>query len=132
MSQNKFALARYRLIDSLLRKHDFVKTKDIVERCIDELGFNVTQRTIQLDMCALKEDPFVGCYFPIEYDNYKKAYFYYETPPSFFLSICITENEYNVLDNLRIFLKNKIPDDDYDVYCSFLPKIQNNISTKNI
>lgn len=124
MPQNKFALARYRLIDSLLRKNEFVKTKDIVERCFDELGFKVTQRTIQMDMNTLKEDPFIGCFFPIEYNQKEKAYFYLEEPKGFFLSLCVIENEYFVLESLQDFLKNKIMEEDYQSYCSFFHKIQ--------
>lgn len=125
MPQNKFALARYRLIDSLLRKHDFVKTKDIVERCVDEFGFLVTQRTIQMDMNTLKEDPFIGCFFPIEYCYRQKAYFYSEEPKGFFLSLCVIEKEYVVLKNLCDFLKNKIMEEDYLIFCSFFHRIQN-------
>lgn len=131
MPQNKFALARYRLIDSLLRRYEFVKTKDIVERCMDEFGFNVTQRTIQMDMKTLKEDPFIGCFFPIEYNGCKRAYFYSEKPKGFFLSLCMIEDEYFVLENLCDFLKNKIMEEDYQAYCSFFYRLQNYLKYDN-
>lgn len=125
MPQNKFALARYRLIDSLLRKYEFVRTKDIVDKCINEFGFNVTQRTIQMDMNALKEDPFIGCFFPIKYNSQEKAYYYSQEPKGFFLSLCIVEDEYFILENLKSFLENKIENEDYQTYCSFFFKVQN-------
>lgn len=131
MPQNKFALARYRLIDSLLRKYEFVKTKDIVERCVDEFGFQVTQRTIQMDMNTLREDPFIGCFFPIEYNHRQRAYFYSEKPKGFFLSLCVIENEYIVLKNLCDFLKNKIMEEDYLTFCSFFNRIQNYLNYHN-
>jgi hypothetical protein len=125
MPQNKFAIARYRLIDSLLSKNEFVKTKDIVEKCVDTLGYNVTQRTIQMDMKTLKEDPFIGCFFPIEYSYFERAYYYSELPKGVFLSLRVFESEYFVLESLMTLLKDNLSEEDYQSYASFFLKIKN-------
>jgi divalent metal cation (Fe/Co/Zn/Cd) transporter len=131
MPQNKFALARYRLIDELLRRNRYVKTTDIVDLCFQKLGFKVTQRTIQMDLETLKNDPFLSCYFPIAYSHYKKAYYYEEKPMGFFLSFCILEDEYLLLKELRNTLKDKITEEEYQSYCAFLTKVENYLKNIN-
>ena len=76
MPINKFAVARYRLIHQLLSKQDFVKTAAIVEECRRYLGFQVTRRTIQLDLQHMRDDTFLGIHAPIGYCASRKAYFY--------------------------------------------------------
>lgn len=76
MPINKFAIARYRLIHQLLSKQDFVKTAIIVEECRRHLGFQVTRRTIQIDLRDMREDEFLGIHAPIGYCSSRKAYFY--------------------------------------------------------
>ncbi len=125
MPQNKFALARYRLIDELLRKRECVKTMEIVETCQDQLGFKVTARTIQMDMDALQNDPFLGCFLPICYCNRRKAYYYSEEPGEIFLALRLSEEEFALLQKLKEFLHDKMPEDHFQLYCSFLRKILN-------
>lgn len=67
MAQNKYALARYYLIDGLLRRYEYVKTSTIVEICRERLKCTITQRTIQMDIYAMLNDSFLGYYAPIEY-----------------------------------------------------------------
>ncbi len=76
MPQNKFAIARYRLIDSMLRRNDYVKTREIVERCSERTGFRVSRRTIQLDIETMRFDPFLDYNAPIGYCPRRKAWFY--------------------------------------------------------
>lgn len=76
MPQNKHALIRYHIIDSLLRQSDFVKTSYIVAYCFDKTGYKVSQRTIQLDIDAMRHDSFLRFYAPIEYCKKRKAYYY--------------------------------------------------------
>ncbi|MCD8262010.1 MAG: hypothetical protein LUD15_11420 [Bacteroides sp.] len=64
------------MIDELLRKQLYVKSSYMIERCRIETGFNVTRRTIQLDIYAMKNDSFLGFYAPIDYYNSRKAYYY--------------------------------------------------------
>lgn len=84
MPQNKFALARYRLIDTLLRRRSRVKTAEMARFCRHETGFSVSQRTIQLDLEAMQHDPFLGFFAPIAYDSACRAYYY--TDPSYSLA----------------------------------------------
>jgi len=79
MAQNKYALARYYIIDSLLRKFKYVKTAFMTEYCREKIGYTVSRRTIQLDVEAMKNDSFLGFYAPINYCKKRKA-FYYENP----------------------------------------------------
>lgn len=67
MAVNKYALARYALIDKLLHKFSYVKTIDMVDFCKKRLKFNITQRTIQMDIYTMQYDSFLGYYAPIEY-----------------------------------------------------------------
>lgn len=127
MPQNKYALARYRLIDELLRKRSYVKTTDIMELCSDRLGFQVSRRTIQLDMEALKYDHFLGCYFPIHYSKKRKAYYYEEKPMGFFLALCLTEEEIMTLKEVKNFLEDKFTVSQYMSYCSIVEKIENHL-----
>ncbi len=76
MPQNKFALARYSVIDAMLRRNDYVKTSSIVKKCIESTGYKVSARTIQLDIEAMRYDPFLGYNAPISYNSRHKAYYY--------------------------------------------------------
>jgi len=76
MPQNKFALARYYLIDALLHRYKYVKTSIIVDYCEKKTGYKVSRRTIQMDIEAMSNDSFLGFYAPIEYSNTEKAYYY--------------------------------------------------------
>lgn len=75
MPQNKFAFARYRITDFMLRQHDYVITAAIVEQC-SRTGFDVNSRIIELDIAAMRYDPFLGYFAPIVYDSRRKAYCY--------------------------------------------------------
>jgi len=72
MPVNKYALARYLLIDKLLRKHTYVKTRYIVEYCRERLKCDISQRTIQMDISAMQNDSFIGFYAPIGYCKKKR------------------------------------------------------------
>jgi len=74
--QNKHALIRYHIIDCLLRQYDFVKTAFIAGYCYEKIGYKVSQRTIQLDIDAMRYDSFLRYFAPIEYCKKRKAYYY--------------------------------------------------------
>lgn len=76
MPQNKHALIRYHIIDSLLQQSDFVKTLFIAAYCYEKTGCKVSQRTIQMDIDAMKYDSFLRFFAPIEYCKKRKAYYY--------------------------------------------------------
>ena len=79
MPQNKFAIARYALIDELLQKGIYVKTATITETCKQTLGYEVSQRTIQMDLHSMKNDSFLGFFAPIEYCAKRKACYYQDS-----------------------------------------------------
>lgn len=67
MPQNKHALIRYYIIDDLLHQYEYVKSLFIANVCYKKTGLKVSQRTIQLDIEAMKHDSFLRFYAPIEY-----------------------------------------------------------------
>lgn len=112
MPQNKFAFARYRIIDFMLRRHDYVKTAAIVDQCRRKTGFKVSSRTIELDIAAMRDDAFLGYYAPIVYDSHRRAYCYerpYTLSPQFF-----TEAENSLLREICDVCRTRISDQKYD------------------
>lgn len=93
MPINKNAFIRYRVIDTLLRTKDFVKTSDIVEKLWNQHDLEVSPRTINKDIQALETD-FSA---PIEYDNSQKAYYYPENVAEIFPTLDLQEEEINAL-----------------------------------
>ena len=89
MPQNKFALARYSVIDAMLRRNDYVKTSSIVKKCIESTGYKVSARTIQLDIEAMRYDPFLGYNAPISYNSRHKAYYYEDRSYMLYPFTCI-------------------------------------------
>lgn len=123
MPQNKFALARYCVIDNLLRKHGHVKTVFIVDVCRKNLNCSITQRTIQMDIEAMKNDSFLGYYAPIEYCNQKKAYYYRDADFRLF-PYQFSNEEISLMEELLIFLHNFVLDDKYKLLIKIVDKIK--------
>ncbi|MDR1708068.1 MAG: hypothetical protein LBR46_08680 [Prevotella sp.] len=123
MPQNKFALARYCMIDSLLNKHEYVKTAYIVEICRRKLKCNITQRTIQMDIEAMRNDSFLGYFAPIEYCRRKKAYYYGEDDFRLFPHR-FSNKEVSLMQNLLVLMRNYILDDDYESLKEIIAKIE--------
>lgn len=103
MPQNKFALARYQIIDTLLRKNEYVKTSFMAEQCSCKTGYSVSQRTIQMDVEAMKSDTFLAYYAPIDYDSKRKAYFYKDQSYSL-QPFSLTKEEVSLLEGLAATL----------------------------
>ena len=76
MAISKHPFGRYHIIDRELRRHDFVKTKEFKEIIEDELSINVSEKMINEDIIAMRDDSLLGYYAPIAYNNSKKAYYY--------------------------------------------------------
>ncbi|MCD8179581.1 MAG: hypothetical protein LUE98_20165 [Tannerellaceae bacterium] len=122
MPQNKFALARYQLIDILLHRFDYVKTSFMVEYCFDKTGYKITRRTIQKDIDTMKYDPFLGLFAPIEYSSTRKAYFY--TDKEYILSpFSILKDEILRLEELINLYKKELQRDHYEECIQILNKI---------
>jgi len=130
MAQNKFALVRYHLIDFLLHKFDYVKTVSIVEYCIEKTGFNITSRTIQLDIYAMKNDEFLGYYAPIEYCKQRKAYYYKDLDYQL-LPLQESPDDVIRLEEILIQYKELIMEDHYTEIMHIIFKIKLTQSKKN-
>lgn len=76
MGINKHPFGRYQIIDRELCRKDWVKTKELVEIIRRELDINVSQRTINNDIEAMRNDSLLGYYAPIEEDKKNKGYLY--------------------------------------------------------
>lgn len=123
MAQNKYALARYYIIDNLLHRYKYVKTAYIVECCQEKTGYTVSPRTIQMDIEAMKNDSFLGFYAPIEYCTKNKAYYYIQ--PDYTLSpFSIHSNEIRMLEELLEIVKCKINSEYYYLIKRIIQKIK--------
>jgi predicted DNA-binding transcriptional regulator YafY len=76
MSLSKHPFGRYQVIDRELCRKDWVKTKELKAIIEEELSVNVSERMINEDIVAMRDDPLLGYEAPIEYDQTHKAYFY--------------------------------------------------------
>ncbi len=113
MGQNKFALARYYLIDSALKKQEYVKTQFLADFCRRRTGFPVSRRTIQLDINAMRHDPFLGFHAPIDYCHRRKAYYYTRTGFQLY-PFRPSRKETEALENLLIYIKDSWNREEYE------------------
>ena len=109
MAQNKNALIRYKTIDKCLQNRGRQWTlQDLIDSCSDALyeyegrGFNVSKRTIQLDIQLMRSDK-LGYNAPIVV--YDKKYYKYEDEDFSITDIPLTENDMNVLSETVEMLK---------------------------
>lgn len=123
MPQNKYALARYSLIDSLLQQFDYVKTSLIVEQCQKRLGYKVTPRTIQLDIEAMRHDCFLSYFAPIDYCRFHKAYYYKDSDYQLF-PFHFSTQEVVLLDHLLTVTKNVIHVEQFNVFRDIVAKVK--------
>lgn len=129
MPQNKFAMARYRLIDQELRRKSTVKTSYLVEKCREELGYDVTQRTIQLDIYHMRFDTFLGMFAPIEYDKRLKAYYYAEADYVFMYEV-ISDTEIKLLHKVKKLVKGRISDTEHKILSEMIRRLEKKQMTK--
>lgn len=76
MAISKHPIGRYQVIDRELGRKDWVKTKELKYLIEEELSIAVSERMINEDINAMKDDPLLGYFAPIEYNTTKKAYYY--------------------------------------------------------
>ncbi len=99
MPLNKDALSRYKLIDQRLRNNmlPHPPLDELIRYVSDKLDKTISKRTLQLDLRAMREDPDLGYYAPIEYDTYHRGYYYSEEGYSI-SNIPVTEYELQGLE----------------------------------
>ena len=120
MPDNKFASARYKLIDRELRRREFVKTSEIVDLCFNELGFEISLKQIQNDFTAMETDSFLGYYAPIKYNKRKKAYYYTDKEYSI-VRFGLKDEEVN---SLQMFASKLNLYKEYDIFKDFSSAIE--------
>tara|TARA_R110002050_G_scaffold113401_1_gene228113 strand:- start:9685 stop:10695 length:1011 start_codon:yes stop_codon:yes gene_type:complete len=76
MAKSKHPFGRYQIIDRELGRKDWVKTKELKKIIENELSINVSERMINEDINAMRDDPLLGYEAPIQYNKTKKAYYY--------------------------------------------------------
>jgi len=129
MPQNKFAIARYAVIDELLKKNNYVKTSTIAETCKRNLGYEVSQRTIQLDLNSMKDDPFLGFFAPIGYCTKRKAFYYKDSDYQFgFQQLNLTEVD--LLENVCNIASRHLKPDQRAILGDVLFKIKKRYMAK--
>ncbi len=93
MPKNKNATIRYKLINQMLLNGKPASKQAIADACYDKSGTEVSLRTIENDIYAMRYNEGLGYYAPIEYDHSKRGYVY-------------TDPDYSI---------DKIPVDDADL-----------------
>ena len=76
MAVFKHPFGRYQIIDRELSRKDWVKTSELVKIIEEELSIKVSAKTINNDINAMRYDPLLGYFAPIEDDKKNKAYYY--------------------------------------------------------
>jgi len=125
MPQNKYALARYGLIDQILRKNPYVKTSYIVDVCKEKFGYDLSQRTVQLDLDAMRNDTFLGIYAPIEYSKKQKAYYYTHTDFEL-VTFRFSEREIRLLETACGLLESMLEVSDHQAMMGILDRVKKN------
>ena|SRR5690554_2454318 len=123
MPINKFAMARYRLIHQLLSRQDYVKTSKMVVACEQQLGYEVTRRTIQIDLQVMKDDSFVGIYAPIAYCARRKAYFY-ERKDFMSRHLGFSESEIEFVQTIKERWSPELTETEHDRLAHIVEKMQ--------
>lgn len=93
MPKNKNAISRYKLINQMLLNGKSASKQAIADACYDKLRTEVSLRTIENDIYAMRYSEGLGYFAPIEYDHSRKGYVY-------------TDPDYSI---------DKIPVDDADL-----------------
>lgn len=76
MTISKHPFGRYQVIDRELCRKDWVKTKELKEIIEEELSIRVSERMINEDINAMRDDSLLGYFAPIDYNHHHKAYYY--------------------------------------------------------
>lgn len=120
MAISKFPFSRYQVIDRELRRYDFVKTKELKDAIEKSLSISVTERMINDDIIAMRDDPKIGYKAPIEYNKSKKAYFYSDKNYTI-TAFGLKENDINAL---MFYAKSINQYKEYEVFEDFSNAIE--------
>jgi predicted DNA-binding transcriptional regulator YafY len=128
MAISKHPFGRYHVIDRELRRHDFVKTKELKEIIEDDLSINVSEKMINEDIIAMRDDSLLGYYAPIAYNKSKKAYYYTDREYTI-KAFGLNEND---IDAIMFYAKAINQYKDYEVFEVFSNAIEKVLDAVNI
>jgi len=128
MAISKHPFGRYHVIDRELRRHDFVKTKELKEIIEDDLSINVCEKMINEDMIAMRDDSLLGYYAPIAYNKSKKAYYYTDREYTI-KAFGLNEND---IDAIMFYAKAINQYKEYEVFEDFSNAIEKVLDAVNI
>ena len=78
MPKNKDSLTRYIVINQMLANGKTATKKQLSAACAEKLDKPISLRTIENDLEAMRYDNGLGYFAPIQYDHYRRGYFYSE------------------------------------------------------
>lgn len=130
MPKSKNQFLRFQIIDSALRSNSWVKTTRLQQLIYEYLREEVTLRTIQKDIEAMKNDTRLKYYAPIKQDTRRKAFSYTDRDYSI-MSFALGKEEINALkfyaSCLRIYSEYSLFKD----FSNAIQKIVDGVSIKN-
>lgn len=100
-----------------------------MENCKRNLGYEVSRRTIQMDMHSMKHDNFLGLFAPIEYCSKRKAYYYSDSDYEFAYQQ-LNLNEVDLLENACSIAARHLQPDQCIILGDVLFKIKKKYMTK--
>jgi predicted DNA-binding transcriptional regulator YafY len=133
MPLNKEAFIRYRILDQCLsnKKKPFPKIFDFMRAYEEVLGKSFSQRTINLDLQAMRDDMALGFMAPIKYSRQYNGY-YYEDENYSISSIKLSETELDSIGFATKVLQQYKGIGLFNQFDEAVDKIMNAISIKNI
>lgn len=124
----KHPIGRYQIIDRELGRRDFVKTKELKDAIERDLSITVTERMINDDLNAMRDDTILGYNAPIKYDTSKKAYYY--TEPDYTIRAFGLRND--DINALMFYAKTINQYKEYEIFKDFSNAIDKVIDAVNI
>jgi predicted DNA-binding transcriptional regulator YafY len=130
MPKSKNQFLRFQIIDSALRSNSWVKSSRLQELVYEYLRDEVSIRTIQKDIDAMKNDTRLKYYAPIKQDTRRKAFCYTDREYSI-SNFALGKDEINALkfyaSCLRIYSEYSLFKD----FSNAIQKIVDGVSIKN-
>lgn len=124
----KHPIGRYQIIDRELGRRDYVKTKELKDAIERDLSITVTERMINDDLNAMRDDTILGYNAPIKYDTSKKAYYY--TEPDYTIRAFGLRND--DINALMFYAKTINQYKEYEIFKDFSNAIDKVIDAVNI
>lgn len=128
MAISKHPFGRYQIIDRELGRRDYVKTRELKEIIERDLSVSVSERMINDDINAMRDDTLLGYNAPIKYDTSKKAHYY--TEPDYTIRAFGLRND--DINALMFYAKTINQYKEYEIFKDFTNAIEKVIDAVNI